>query len=143
MQTSRGYVDGQLANSDLDAADALVTDSEDAFGVGCHEKINIVTVQAVVAQRLLDSIWVVYREVDPMRPAVFVAVLFDRLADGWCIDDRQHLLQMLGQQPVEQDLITVSHIGQEDVLGKIILLPQVLRIHPAQLPFECRDTTRQ
>ena len=83
MQTGRGDVDGELADGDVDAADALVADTEDAFGVGGHQQVHILTVAAVVAQRLLRILGVVDVEENSARSAVLVAVLFDRLVRPW------------------------------------------------------------
>jgi len=44
---------------------------------------------------------------------------------------------MLGQQPVEQHLVAVAHVGQEHVLGQIIGLASVLGVHPPQLALQC------
>jgi hypothetical protein len=44
---------------------------------------------------------------------------------------------MLGQQPVEQHLVAVAHVGQEDVLGQIIGLASVLGVNPPQLALQC------
>ena len=49
-----GGVDGQLADGDVDAADALVADAEDALGVGGDDEVDVVGAQAVVAQGGLD-----------------------------------------------------------------------------------------
>ena len=68
-----GGVDGELADGDLDAADALVADAEDALGVGRHQQVDVVGAQAGVAQRGLDLLGVVDRQVDPARAAELVA----------------------------------------------------------------------
>jgi len=52
----------------------------EAFRVGGHEKINIFALQAIVAQRLLNVLWVVHRQENPARPAILVAIAFDRHA---------------------------------------------------------------
>ena len=49
MQAGGGGVDGQLAGGDRDAADALVADAEDAFGVGDHDQVDLVGVQVDLA----------------------------------------------------------------------------------------------
>jgi len=40
-------------------------------------------------------------------PAVLVAVLLDRLRDHRVVDDWEHLLQVLLEQPVVQNLVAV------------------------------------
>ena len=44
----------------------------------------------------------------------------DRLAHGGGVHDRQHLFEVLGEQPVEQNLVAVAHVGQENVLGQVV-----------------------
>src|SRR4029453_13747224 len=48
MDAGGGDVDGQLADGDVDAADALVPDAEDALGVGGHDEVHGVGAEAVV-----------------------------------------------------------------------------------------------
>jgi hypothetical protein len=57
-----------------------------------------------------------------------MAVVLDRLADRRRVDDRQHLAQVAGQQPVEEHLVAVVHLGQQDVPGQVGRLPPVLGV---------------
>jgi hypothetical protein len=50
-----------------------------------------------------------------------------RIAEG------QHLLQMLGQQPVEKHFVAVPHVGQDTFLAR----SSGCRVHPAPLTLEC------
>jgi hypothetical protein len=43
MEPGRRGVDRELADGDLDAADALVADPEDALGVGGDDEVDVVT----------------------------------------------------------------------------------------------------
>ena len=56
-----------LADRDLDAADALVADAQDALGVGDDEQVDVVGSQPVVEQRLLDVLGPVDGQEDPAR----------------------------------------------------------------------------
>ena len=138
-----GDVDGQLADGDLDPADPPVADAEDALGVGGHDEVDVVGAEPVVAERLLDEVRVVHREEHAPGTAVLVAVALDRLADRRRVDDRQHLAQVLRQQPVEQDLVAVSEVGQVHVPGQVVRLPLVLRVDPAELPVDGRHPLGQ
>jgi hypothetical protein len=84
VQPGGGDVDDQLADGDVDAADPLAADAEDAFGVGGHQQVHIFTVQAVVAQRFLHMLWVIDREEYSARAPVFVTVAFDRSRPWGC-----------------------------------------------------------
>ena len=68
------------------------------------------------------------RQVDAARAAVLVAVALDRLADGGGVDDRQHLREVVAEQPVEQHLVAVVQGRQVDVLGQVAGLRPVLGI---------------
>ena len=95
----------------------------------------------VLRSDVLDVLGVVDGQVDPARAAELVAEPLDRLPDGRGVDDRQHLLEVLGQQPVEQHLVAVAQVGQVDALGQIVRLPAVLRVDPPQLAVQ-RQTPR-
>ena len=138
-----GDVDGQLADGDLDPADAPVADAEDPLGVGGHDQVDVVGAEAVVAERLLDQVRVVHRQEHAPGTAVLVAVPLDRLADRRGVDDRQHVPQVLRQQPVEQDLVAVAQVGQVHVLGQLVRLPLVLGMDPADLPVDRRHPVGQ
>ena len=107
VDATGGGVDGELADGDLDAADAPVADPEDALGVRHHDQVDLVGVEAVVAQRHLDVVGCVDGQVDAAGPAVLMAEASDRLADRRGVDDRQHLLEVLGEQPEEQHLVAI------------------------------------
>jgi len=62
-----------------------------------------------------------------------MAVVLDRLPDGWRVDDRQHLAQVVGQQPVKQDLVAVVQGVQGDVTGQVVGLAPVLRVNARDL----------
>ena len=59
MDAGGGGVDRELADGDLDAADALVADAEDALGVGGHQQVDVLGAQAGVPQCGLDLVRVV------------------------------------------------------------------------------------
>ncbi len=71
-------VDADLADGDLDPADTLVADAEDALGVGRHQQVDVVRAEAGVAQRLLHLLRPVDGQVDPVRATELVAEPLDR-----------------------------------------------------------------
>ncbi len=87
-------------------------------------------------QRRLDQLRGVDRQVHAPGPAVLVAVALDGLPDRRRVDDRQHLPQMVGQEPVEEDLVTVVEGGEEHVLGQRGGLGAVLGVGPGRLLLE-------
>jgi hypothetical protein len=136
-------VDRQLPDRDLDAAHTLVTDAQDALGVGGHDEVHVLGAKPVVDQGLLDVLRPVDREEHAPGTAVLVAEPLDRLPDGGGVDDRQHFVDVVGQQPVEQDLVAVAQVGQVDVLGQGVGLALVLPVDAAQLALQGRDPGRQ
>jgi hypothetical protein len=86
---------------------------------------------------------VVHVEEHASRAAVLVAVALDRLAHRGRVDDRQHLLDVFGQQPVEQHLVAIAQVGQEDVLRQVLGLALVLRVDPPKLSLYCGLPARQ
>ena len=133
MDAGGGDVDAQLADADRDTPDALVTDAQDSLGVGHHDQVDIVWALAVGEQRRSDGVRIVDVEVDAARLVEPVAVLLDDLPDGGGVDDRQHLLDVLGEQPVEQCLVAVLHRRQVEVLGQVTGLLTELTVDAAQL----------
>ena len=143
MYPGRGDIHRQLADGNVDAADTLITDTQNPFGVGGHQQVDLVAGQPVVAQRVFDILRVVDRQVHPARPAVFVAVAFDRLAHGRGVDDRQHLLDVIGEQPIEEHLVAVPQIRQVHVLGQIVGLAAILSVNSPYLALQCGHTAGQ
>jgi hypothetical protein len=133
MDPGRGDVDGELADGDLDAPDALVADPEDPLGVGGDDEVDFVSAPSEVLQGLLDLLGVVDRQKDAARAAVLVAVAFDGLPDRRGVDDGQHLVEVLAEQPVEQHLVAVAQRRQVEVLREVIPLPAVLGVDPCDL----------
>jgi hypothetical protein len=138
VQARRGDVDGELAHGDLDAADPPVADAEDALGISGDDQVHVLGPQPVVAERGLDLAGVIHRHKHAAGTAELVAVPLDRRTDRGGVDDRQHLGDVLGQQPVEQHLVSVPQAGQVQVLGQVIGLALILPVDPAQLSLDGR-----
>ncbi len=143
MHAGRRGVDGQLADGDVHAVGAPVADAEEPLAVGGHDQVDVVGAQAVVAQGRLDAIHVVDGQVDALGPAELGAVALDRLRHDRGVDDREHLLQVLLEQLVEEDLVALAHGGQECVAGEVVGLDAVLRIRAPRLSVERQDGGRQ
>ena len=142
VEAARCGVDGQLADRHLHPADTPVTDAEDGLSIGRDEQVDLVGAEIGRGQRALDEIGSIHRQVDAPRPAVLVAVPLDRLTHSWRIDHREHLGQVVDQEPEEQDLVTVVEGGQEDVLCQIALLGPELPVGPRGLLVEAQDPRR-
>ena len=143
VQPGRRDVHGELPDRDLDAADPPVPDAQDPLRIRGNDQVDLVGSEPVITKRGLDLVGMIHRQVDPARAAVLVAVPLDRRPDRRGVDDRQHLLDVVDQQPVEQDLVAVAQVGQVQVLGQVVGLAQVLRVHPGQLAVDRRDAVGQ
>lgn len=114
-----GGVHGELAHRDLHPAHAPVPDAENRLRIGRHDEVHVLGARAWGAQRALDVLGRVHRQIDPAQAAVFVAVLLDRGAHCRCVDDRQHLGEVVGDQPKEQHLVAVVQRAQVHVLREV------------------------
>ena len=143
MQAGRGDVDGELPHRDLDAAHPPVADAQDALGVGGDDQVHVLGSQPVIAEGGLDLAGMIHRQEHPAGTAELIAVSLDGRPDGGGVDDRQHLGDVLGQQPVEQHLVAVPQAGQVQVLGQVIGLAEVLPVDPPQLSLDGRHALGQ
>lgn len=101
VNTSSGGIDGQLANGDLDAPDAPIANTQDLFGIGGNNQVDVLRSSADIPQGRFDSLGVVNREIDAAWASVLVTVLLNRLCHGGIVDHRQHLGEVVSEQPVE------------------------------------------
>jgi hypothetical protein len=118
-----------------------VPDTQNGARVGRHDQVDRVRPEIGGQQRGLDQFRVIHGQVDPAGPPVLMAVVLDRLPDRWR-DDRQHLAQVAGQQPVKQDLVAVVQRGQGDVTGQVVGLAPVLRVNARDLVLQGKAGSR-
>ena len=134
-------VERQLADRDGHPAGAEVAQPEDAFVVGHHDEPDV-GVRAV-AQDLGDPIAIMRRDPGAARPPEDVAELLAGAPDGRGVHDRQQLLQVLGQDPIEERRVPVLERGKADVLLERIVLPaQPLQLE-RDLLLDGHDVVRQ
>ncbi len=108
VDSGGGGVDGQLARGDAGAAaHSPVADAQDLLCVGGDDQVHVAGAHAEVAEGPLDALRVVDGQVDAPWPAVLLVVAPDRLRDRRVVHDREHLAQVVGQEPVEQHLVAV------------------------------------
>ena len=79
----------------------------------------------------------------PARLRVDVAELLAALADDGRVDHRQHLDDVVEQQPVEEHLVRVLEIAQEDVAREVVVLAPVGLVGAGDLLVERLDVGRQ
>lgn len=108
-------VQAELADRDAHAADALVAQSQDALSVGDHDDVHVVVRVRAVAQDVPEAVPVLPAQEQPARPSVDLAETLTGLTHRRRVDDGQQLLQVLGDQTVEEHLVGVLQLPQVDV----------------------------
>ena len=136
-------VDRKLADRDVDATDAPVTDAEDRLGVGGHHQVDVVRTQPGGVERPVDPVHVLDVEEDAPRPTEQVAELLDGRTHRRRVDDRQHLVHVLADQPVEEHLVAVVQLGQEHPLLDVRVLRLELLVAPGRLLLDRLHGGRQ
>ena len=118
-------VQRELADRDGHAARALVAQPEDALVVRDDDEPDVAERRRLQDGR--DPLDIGRGDPDAARPPHDVAELLARPPDRRRVDDRQELLEVLGQHPVEERGVAVLEGGQADVLLEVVgLAPDVL-----------------
>ena len=118
VDAGRRRVQGELADRDRHAARALVAEAQDPLVVGHHDQPDIVVGRG--PQDVVDTVDVRRRDPHAARPAQDVAELLAGAPDRRRVDDRQELLQVFGQHPVEQGLVPILERRQADETLEIV-----------------------
>ncbi len=134
-------VERELAHRDAHAQRAEVPEPEDALAVGDDDQAN--TLERPVAQHLGDAALVAQREEQAARTPEDGAVLEAGLAHRRRVDQRDHLLDVVHDEAVEQDLVPVLEVGQVDVLLERVRLAPYRGQTPGRLLLEREHPRRQ
>ena len=129
--TATGGVQGQFANGNAHATDALVSQPENALAVGHHNHFDPFLGGA--AQQVVQVLAVRVGDKQAAMVAVNVGELLAGIPHGRGVDDREHFLQMVFQQSVKQGFIVVLDRPQCDVAVEIVLAEFVLFVGPLSL----------
>ena len=139
--TATGGVQGQFADGNAHAADALVAQTQNTFTVGDHDNLDVLL--GGVLQYVVDTIPVRVGNEQTPGATVDVGKLFTGLTHGRGIDDGHHLAQVILHQTVEQGLVGVLNVAQINMLVEIVLKGGVLFICPRRLLFDGFDIVGQ
>ena len=135
-----GGVQRELADRDRHAAGALVAEAQDALVVGDDDQADVI---AGGSKDVVDPADVIGRDPDAARAPEDVAELLAGEADGRRVDDRQELLEVLDEEPVEERLVAILERGQADVPLEVVgLAADVLELEP-DLLVDRRHAWRQ
>jgi hypothetical protein len=117
VDAAQRRVQRQLADRDAHAADALVTQAQNPLPVGDDDDVDLPP--GPVTQDLPDAVAVGVGDEEAARTAVDLAEALAGQPDRRGVKDRQHLLDVVGHQPVEQRLVGVLQRAQVTVPGDV------------------------
>ena len=125
VQAAGGDIERHLADRDAHAVRPEIAEAENALTVGHDYQVH--ARQRHALEDLVDVRDVVRAEVDAAVPPGDVTELQAGLAHRGRVDNGDHLVEVLDQQPVEQHLVAVQEALQEDELLHVVgLAPEVL-----------------
>ena len=141
MDAAGRRVQRELADRDGHAAGALVAEAQDPLVVGDDDEPHVLV--RALAQELRDPVAIGRRDPGAAGPPDDVAELLARPPHGGRVDDRQELIEVFGEQPVEQGRVAVLERRQADVLlERVVLDPDVLELE-VDLLIDRQDAVRQ
>jgi hypothetical protein len=117
VDAAQRRVQRQLADRDAHAADALVAQAQNPLPVGDDDDVDLPP--GPVTQDLRDAVAVGIGDEKATRTAVDLAEALAGQPDGRGVKDRQHLLDVVRYQPVEQRLVGVLQRPQVNVPGEV------------------------
>ena len=141
MDAPDGGVEGELADGNAHAAGALIAEPEDALAVAHHDGTDAVI--APMGQDPGDAVPVGKTENEAAGLVPDLAEALAALAHGGRIDQRQHLLDIVDQELVEQGLVGILEIAQEGVFLEGRLIAAQRRQAAGRLLLQASDMRRQ
>ena len=96
-----------------------------------------------IVEQLGDAMPVGPRHVEAVLAAIHARPLLAGQPDRRGVDDRQELLEVVGQEPVEQHRVVGLQCAQEDVAAEVAVRRVVLGAHTLQLRVQVFDDRRQ
>ena len=99
----------------MDATHTPVTDTQDGFGVGTHDQVDVVGPQPERLEGLGDLVGFVDAQKQSPLPAVFIGEALNGLTDGGRVHHRHQLGQMVFQHLVVQQFVTVVQLLEKQI----------------------------
>ena len=129
VNARRSGVHHQLAYGDINAVRSPVSDAEDAFRIGDHDQSNM-PIARRIPQRRLDILGMLHIKVcRVLRLHVQMTVVLDGLGDFGIVDDGIELVEVMGEQIIEQGAVRIEDFHKEQTF---------LQIRPFRLKLEIR-----
>ena len=133
-----GGVERELTDGNAHAANTEIAESENALVVGDNDQANLGAARCI-AQQFRNSRRVLGGDPCAARAAPDLTPALARLADGWRVDDRQELLNVLNKEAIEEGLVAILQRGEADVALEWVLLPPNLDQLDGDLLLEGQD----
>ena len=133
-----GGVERELADGNAHAANTEIAESENALVVGDNDQTNLGAARCI-AQQFRNSRRVLGGDPCAARAAPDLTPALARLADGWRVDDRQELFNVLNKEAIEEGLVAILQRGEADVALEWVLLPPNLDQLYGDLLLEGQD----
>ncbi len=141
MEAAAAGVERELADRDTHAAGALVAETEDAFAIGHHDRLDMVETR--MSENAVDPVLVWDAEEQPAGLAKQAAEFLATLTDGWRVDDRQQLFEVADQERVEQRLVGVLQLAQKGIALDVRLVAAQRLEAARDLLVQRQDVGRQ
>jgi len=141
MDAGARGVEREFAHRDAHAQGAEIAEPEDAFAIRGDDQPHAFL--RPEAEDLRDPSALAQADEEPARPAIDGAVFQTRLPDRRRVDDRHHLLDVLGHEPVEEDFVAILKIREVNVFLDRVLLAAHRAERTVDLFLEGENPRRQ
>ena len=126
-----------FADGDTHSVGPQIAETENAFAIRHHDEVYVR--KGNVPENMVDVVDVLGAEVNPAIIARDMTEHHAGLADGWRIDDREHLGKVRGKEAVKERLVAIQKRLQENILFDLVGLSAEHFIAALALRFEIRD----
>src|SRR5580692_2507269 len=118
MNSANQAVERKLADGNAEAANTLVADAENAFAVGDNDDVDFGI--WMIAQKRGNELAQRIRNEEAAWTAVNVAEFLAAEGDDGRVDDRQHFIDMVEKQAVEENFVSVLKLAEVDVALEVV-----------------------
>ena len=116
-------VKGKFSDRNSKSAHTLITNAQNAFTIRHHNDIDIRI--RPIPKELDDAIALRIPNEHAARSAVNVTELLTGQRNGWRVNNRRHLLDVLEKKSIEEDLVVILQSAQIYVPFQIVLFSRV------------------
>ena len=118
MNSANEGVEREFADGNAEAADALITDAENAFTIGDDDYVDFGI--RVIAQKRGNEMAKRIGNEKAARASIDVAEFLAAESDDRCVNDGQHLVDMSEKESIEEDFVGVLKLAEIDVAFEVV-----------------------